>query len=42
MLGGNKTDGESHIAAPAPAASAVNKGKATKAGPEPKFDEGPF
>lgn len=39
MLGGNKTDGESHVAAPAPAA---NKGKTTKAGQKPEFDEGPF
>ncbi len=39
MLGGNKTDGEPHVAAPAPAA---NKGKTTKAGQKPKFDEGPF
>jgi hypothetical protein len=29
MLGGNKSDGESHVAAPA--ASAANKGKTTKA-----------
>ena len=42
MLGGNKTDGESHVAAPAPAASAANKGKTTKAGQKPKSDEGPF
>ena len=44
MLGGNKTDGESHIAAsaPAPAASAANKGKTTKAGQKPKLDEGSF
>lgn len=42
MLGGNRTDGESHVAAPAPAASAPNKGKTTKAGQKPKFDEGPF
>ena len=39
MLGGNKTDGESHVAAPAPAA---NKGKTTKAGQKPKLDEGSF
>ena len=39
MLGGNKTDGEPHVAAPAPAA---NKGKTTKAGQKPKLDEGPF
>ena len=39
MLGGNKTDGESHVAAPAPAA---NMGKTTKAGQKPKLDEGPF
>ena len=39
MLGGNKTDGESHVAAPAPAASAANKGnsKTTKAGPKPEL-----
>jgi len=42
MLGGNRTDGESHVAAPAPAASAANKGKTTKAGQKSKFDEGPF
>lgn len=42
MLGGNKTDGESHVAAPAPAASAANKGKTTKVGQKPKSDEGPF
>jgi len=42
MLGGNRTDGESHVAAPAPAASAANKGKTTKAGQKPKSDEGPF
>ncbi len=42
MLGGNRTDGESHVVAPAPAASAANKGKTTKAGQKPKFDEGPF
>jgi len=42
MLGGNRTDGESHVAAPAPAASVANKGKTTKAGQKPKFDEGPF
>lgn len=42
MLGGNRTDGESHVAAPAPAASAANKGKTTKASQKPKFDEGPF
>lgn len=42
MLGGNKTDGESHVAAPAPAASAANNGKTTKAGQKPKFYEGPF
>ena len=39
MLGGNKMDGESHVAVPAPAA---NKGKTTKAGQKPKLDEGPF
>ncbi|CAH1905024.1 Single-stranded DNA-binding protein [Candidatus Nitrotoga sp. HW29] len=39
MLGGNKTDDESHVAAPAPAA---NKGKTTKAGQKPKLDEGSF
>jgi len=39
MLGGNKTDGESHVAAPAPA---TNKGKTTKAGQKPEFDGGPF
>ena len=39
MLGGNKTDGESYVAAPAPAA---NKGKTTKAGQKPKLDEGSF
>ncbi|RFC33898.1 MAG: hypothetical protein DID90_2727554931 [Candidatus Nitrotoga sp. LAW] len=38
MLGGNKTDGESRVAAPA--APDANKGKTTKAGPKPKFDEG--
>jgi len=27
ILGGNKTDGESHVAASAPAAPAVHKGK---------------
>lgn len=42
MLGGNKTDGESHVAAPAPATSAANKGKTTKGGQKPNFDEGPF
>ena len=39
MLGGNKTDDESHVAAPAPAA---NKGKTTKAGQKPNLDEGSF
>lgn len=39
MLGGNRTDGESHVVAPAPAA---NKGKTTKAGQKPKLDEGSF
>ena len=38
MLGGNKTDGESHVAAPAPAASAVHIRQTTKA--KPKFDDG--
>ena len=42
MLGGNKTDGEPRVAAPAPAASAANKGKTTKAGQKPEFDGGPF
>lgn len=42
MLGGNRADGESHVAAPAPAASAANKGKTTKASQKPKSDEGPF
>jgi len=42
MLGGNRTDGESHVAAPAPVASAANKGKTTKAGQKSKFDQGPF
>ncbi len=42
MLGGNKTDGELRVAVPAPAASAANKGKTTKAGPKPEFDEEPF
>ena len=42
MLGGNKTDGEPHVAAPAPAASAANKCKTTKAGQKPKLDEGSF
>lgn len=32
MLGGNKTDGESRVAAPA--ASAANKGKTTMAKPQ--------
>ena len=41
MLGGNKTDGESHVAAPAPVVPAVSKGKTTKAGPKPEF-EGTF
>ncbi len=40
MLGGNKTDGESHVAAPA--ASAANKGKTTKTGRTPEFDDGSF
>ena len=41
MLCGNKTDGESHVAAPAPVVPAVSKGKTTKAGPKPEF-EGTF
>ncbi|MBL0039005.1 MAG: hypothetical protein IPP36_11005 [Nitrosomonadales bacterium] len=40
MLCGNKTDGESRVAAPA--ASAANKGKTTKSGPKPEFDAKPF
>lgn len=42
MLGGNKTDGESHVAASAPVVPAVSKGKTTKAGQKPEFDGGPF
>src|SRR3989338_2816131 len=37
-----EADGEPHVAAPAPAASAANKGKTTKAGQKPEFDGGPF